>query len=498
MMQPVVVEVLVLSLMGFSGVSAGLLLGIRQWIVLAFFAVAASTLLRTWSAFAVWSLGRPEWAFDAWVVISLVVLAPAVALRFRQWRAAGFAVGLFGLGSIAAIATKYVLGVGERHHSDSASMLSMAIFAIQGEFDDTAVIADSYKRGISYPLMLALGPEGRILSAYTPLVYFALLLAAGWIAWKLLAGRVSPRVFAVVVGGVGVFSLTVPMFRAAMSYLNAHTLMGFATVLLVGGFLIARQEQRFSAIPMAFTLVGGALGTTVRVEGIVLVLVVIIALVGQRWWSGTTSRLQLFTALSVIGLTFTWWLASLDSPVIERLALPDSAFGLLVLVTLAGAGLAASTWIDPIRAWLLPAAATVLLALLARVVWQSSNPIGTVLAQWPNLGLGTGGWGTAAHVFIGSAVLLGIRRRSTEYRWLLGLSVLLIVAVLFSKTFDGSFGREGFYDSVNRMWLHVMPTILVATLVGYAEALQAAMGWRRRQDQPASHKTPLPSQPVAQ
>lgn len=493
-MQPVVVEALVLALMGFSGVAVGLLFGIRHWIVLAFFAVAASTLLRTWSAFTAWSLGRPEWALEAWLIISILSIAVAAATRYRAWSTAGLAIGLVGVGSVVAILTKYVLGVGERHHSDSASMLSMAIFAIQGEFDDTEVIAGSYKRGISYPLMLALGPEGRILSAYTPLVYFALLVAAGWIAWKLLAGRVSWKVFAAVIGALTLFSLTVPMFRAAMSYLNGHTLMGFATVLLVGGLLIARQEQRFSAIPMAFTLVGGALGATARVEGIVLVLVVVIALVGQTWWSGATQRLQLFATLSVIGLTFTWWLSALESPVLERFGLPD---WVLVLLTLVGASVAASKWIDPIRAWLLPAAAAILLVLLARVVWQSSNPVGTVLAQWPNLGLGVGGWGTAAHVFIGSAVLLGIRRRSAEYRWLLGLSVLLIAAVLFSKTFDGGFGRASFYDSVNRMWLHVMPTILLTTLVGYSEALHAALG-RRAATQSSPRQTAATNSPTAQ
>lgn len=493
-MQPVVVEALVLALMGFSGVAAGLLLGIRQWIVLGFFAVAASTLLRTWSAFTAWSLGRPEWAFESWLIISILVIAVAAAIRFKQWRPAGLAIGLVGVGSVVAILTKYVLGVGERHHSDSASMISMAIFAIQGEFDDTEVIAGSYKRGISYPLMLALGPEGRILSAYTPLVYFALLLAAGWIAWRLLAGRVSWQVFAVVVGAVTVFSLTVPMFRAAMSYLNAHTLMGFATVLLVGGFLLARQEQRFSSIPLAFTLVGGALGATARVEGIVLVLVVVIALVSQTWWSGATQRTQLFATLSVIGLTFTWWLSALESPVLERFGVPD---WVLVLLTLLGASVAASKWIDPIRAWILPAAAAVLLVWFVRENWPSSHPLGRVSAQWPNLGLGVGGWGTAAHVFIGSAVVLGIRRRSSEYRWLLGLSALLIAAVLLSKTFDGGFGRASFYDSVNRMWLHVMPTILVTTLVGYAEALHAALSRRGKKPSPEP-ETAATSSPLAQ
>lgn len=479
MIQPVVMEALVLALLGFSGIAAGLLLGIRQWVALAFFAVATSTLLRTWSAFAVWSLGRPELATDAWITLSVLVILAATVAHWRHRKNVGLSLMLVGLGSVVAIMTKYAFGVGERHHSDSASMLSMAVFAIQGEIDSTDVIAGSFKRGISYPLMLGLGPEGRILSAYTPLVYLALLLAAVWIAWKVLGGRVSWRVFAWAFAAIALFSLTVPMFRAAMFYLNGHTLMGFATVLLVGGFLIARQEQRFSRMPMAFILVGGSLGATTRVEGIAIVLVVVFALVGQRWWSGTTSRIELFATLSIIGLTFTWWLSSLDSPVLERFGLPD---WLLVLATLAGAGLASSALIDPIRVWLLPAASGVLVILLARVVWQSNDPLGTVLAQWPNLGLGVGGWGTAAHVFIGSAVLLGLRDRSSEYRWLLGLTALLMATILFTKTFDGGFGRASFYDSVNRMWLHVMPTIIVTSLIGYSEALHALLTRRRIQE----------------
>ena len=76
---------------------------------------------------------------------------------------------------------------------------------------------------------------------------------------------------------------------------------------------------------------------------------------------------------------------------------------------------------------------------------------------------------------IASALFLGIRRRSSDYRLLLTLSVLLIGAILYPKTFDGGFGREGFYDSVNRMWLHVMPTILLTALMGYAELIHQAL-----------------------
>ena len=206
-----------------------------------------------------------------------------------------------------------------------------------------------------------------------------------------------------------------------------------------------------------------------------MVLVVIAALAGLRFWSDAAERVRLFAVLALTGLSLTWWISSLQSPVLNRVGLPTEALAVLVLLSVAGAALAASPWVDPLRRFFLPAVAVVLGFLLARQVWQSGDPLGLVLAQWPNLGLGAGGWGTAAHVFVASVILLGLRRRSSEYRLLVALSVLLIGAILYSKTFDGGFGREGFYDSVNRMWLHVMPTILLTTLVGYSEVLHNAL-----------------------
>ena len=469
-MHPAFVEALVLGIIGISGVSIGLLLGIRQIAPLFVLALAASTVVRTWSAFAMWSVGRPEWTLEAWLVASVLVSVTAAASHWRHWRPALASIGVFAVASLSALATKYLFDIGERHHSDSASVFALSVVAIQGDIPTTEQIAGSFKRGVTYPLMLALGPEGRILSAYTPLVYLSMLGAAVWLAWTLIGKHVSRRVFIGVVGVVAAFSLTVPMFRAAMFYINGHTLMALALTLLVAGFFLARQQQSFGPVPTAFTVLGGALGATSRIEGIVLVLVVVVALVGQSWWSSTSDRFRLFTALSLTGLSLSWWMSSLNSPALDRLGVSE---WLLVPMSLVGAAIAASSWIDPIRQWLLPGLAAGLLLLLARVVWQSADPIGMVLAQWPNLGLGRGGWGTAAHVFIGSAVLLGLRRRSREYRWLLSLSVLIIGAILFSKTFDGGFGREGFYDSVNRMWLHVMPVIITTTLVGYSELIHS-------------------------
>ena len=475
MMHPALYEAAVLALMGVSGVSVGLLLGVRKWIPLAAMALAGATLIRTWSAFAVWSLGQPDWLFESWLVVSAAAVLGAAATRWRQWRPALFAVASLGVASTLALATKYIFDIGERHHSDTSNVLALAVVAMQGEISDLSPLADSFKRGISYPLMLSLGPEGRILGAFTPLVFLSLLASALWISWRLLSGSVSRRVFVISATVIGVFSVSVPIFRVAMFYLNGHTLMAYALVLVVGGVVLASRNESFTPSPAALVLLGGSLGMTSRIEGVVLVGLALLLLASQRWWSLTVDRFRFGLTIGLIGLSLTWWLTSLDSPVLEEFGL--SATWLLG-ASLLGGGIAASPWIDPIRRWLYPAGGLVILAYLGYVIWSSGNPLALILAQWPNLGLGQGGWGTAALVFGGSVLLLGWRARPQIYRTLIVLVALLIAGILFSKTFDGGFGRPGFYDSVNRMWLHVMPVVIVASLVGYADMLQKVLSGR--------------------
>ena len=475
-MHPAIFEALILALMGVSGVGAGLLLGIRQAIPLAIVALATSTVARVWSAFAVWSLGRPELNFEVWIGISLLAFAVAAVVSHKDWLIASKAIALFGGLAIVALFTKYVLDVGERHHSDVSQNLGMAIVLFQGDSEDLEPAAKNFKRGIAYPLMLGLGPEDRILSAFTPMVFLTTLLLAGWLARELLDRKVGTGVLLGVGAAVAVFSITVPMFRVSMFYLNGHSLMGFGVLLLVGGVALALRAQKFDRVPIALTLLGGVIGITARIEGVVLVLVVLAVLVSKHLFVSLKTRLQLFSVLALIGLSLAWWLIALESPVFQRLGIPTGTEWVLLILSLAGAALVASPFVDSFRKYFALATSAIIVFGLLVEVWQSGNPVGLVLAQWPNLGLGAGGWGTAAHVFVGSALLLGVRRRSSDYRLLLTLSVLLIGAILYSKTFDGGFGREGFYDSVNRMWLHVMPTILLAALMGYAELVHKAFG----------------------
>ena len=97
---------------------------------------------------------------------------------------------------------------------------------------------------------------------------------------------------------------------------------------------------------------------------------------------------------------------------------------------------------------------------------QSPSPASLISAQWPNFALGAGGWATAVPVAIGLTLALGWRSQTLEYRWLMTNALLTALALLVSKTFDGGFGREGFYDSVNRMALHVLPLLAIALIIG--------------------------------
>ena len=469
-------EFLVVSLIVSSGVAAGLLLGLRHWSLLALTALATSTLIRSLTAFTAWSSGQPGLAHELWLSVSVVLIVISAAIRWRRWKHAVAALAALLTASAIAILTKLVLGVGERHHTDSADATALSLVVIQSESANLDPLSSGAKRGIAYPLMLALGPAGQILSSFTPLVFIVLVGGILWLAWRTVSGRVPPTSFWLTVTGIGLFSLSVPIVRVAMFYINAHTLMALALLILLAGFTDAHRNREFSSTVAILTVLGGTLGVLARVEGVVLVLVMVAAIISQVRWRGPDSWLRVSLALGTIGLVLTWWMVATQNIVLERFEVSGLA---LVLVTVAGSVLAGSKWIDKVRVWILPTIAGALILYLAFLVLRSGNPQETLFAQWGNLALGLGGWGTAAPAFLLTTALLGWIERSSDYRRLLALSWITIAAILFAKSFDGGFGRDGFSDSTNRMWLHSLPAIALTSLIGLSELLHnARRSWK--------------------
>jgi hypothetical protein len=98
-------------------------------------------------------------------------------------------------------------------------------------------------------------------------------------------------------------------------------------------------------------------------------------------------------------------------------------------------------------------------------------------AQFRNLFLGEGFWGGFFIFFIVSLLLIGTKNMSSSYRWLLVISLLLVLGSIVAKLLDGglfgdpTLGRVGWTDSLNRMWLQSFGIFAITVIIGYAEAL---------------------------
>lgn len=468
MMHPAIYEGLVLAALGAGGVSLAILFGARGVVNVASLGFGLAVVNRVLSAFLMWSLGMHGLAWEFWMVTSLVPILALAVLRRHNWKDWLLGSAVLGFLSLIALSTKYVFDIGERHHADSAKILAIALIPIQRELSDISPLAGQFKRGMAYPLMLALGPDGRILSALTPMVFMVSLMFAVWIAWNTLPKNRSWAPFVVALAAISFYSVTVPIFRASMFYLNGHTLMGFGLLLIVASLLRLREFGRFDSVAFALAFAGSVIGATARIEGVLLVIIGLAAIVSAGRFNNPSERFLLFTAVASGGLSLTWWLHVVGSVVLDRFSVNNLAVALLSVV---GATVVSLLRFDKLRRLIFPLVGLVMTSLIIMAIARSSDPVDMVLAQWPNLGLGAGGWGTAALVFAGSVMLLGFRQRADNYQVVLLIVILWIEGILFSKTFDGGFGGAGFYDSVNRMWLHLLPTVVTLTLIGYTDFL---------------------------
>jgi hypothetical protein len=463
MLNALTYELLVLMLLGASGVASGVLFGIRQPIVLAATAVGFGALVRLVTALGVWFSGNTSYLLEAWAVGAAVIIAASV-VRWKQWAIALRALAIFiALGALS-LAVKYVLEIGEMQHTDSTDIVSRALLVIQSGSDDLSPLVNTPKRGLLYPLLLSLGPLGRIFSAVTPLLFFSTTLLTVWLSWRLTTNmRRGARILALAV--VLGFLATVPIVRISVTYLNSHMLVAFGLTVMVAAVMLTVSDASYTWPHMALFTMGGMVAGTSRVEAIVLmaVIAVMFASILPRT---RASQLKLLISLLAIGGTLLAWLAGLDTPISETFGV---SYWALAVIGIIGAAILSSRWINPLRQLLPYVFSVALLVYLLWTVLTATDLLSLLLAQWPNFGLGAGGWATTAPALLLLLLVLGWGSQRWEYRWLVTTAALLILSILLTKTFDGGFGRESFYDSVNRMVLHLLPLVVIASVTGTSQ-----------------------------
>lgn len=464
---PELYEFLILSVLTGSGVAVALLAGFRNPFQVSFFGFGFGLVLRLVSALGLWQINQTTLLLKVWAISSLAIITVAFVIRWRMWKTFLVAMLVQVTMICFALAIKYWLGVGEMEHTDSADIVANSLLVIQSGAENLTPLAENPKRGLLYPLLLALGPGGRILSGITPLIMLNILGLASWLTWRLTMDY-RRRYRLLVISTMFLFLLSIPIGRLAFTYLNSHTLTSFGLLIMATSALLVLKHNNLSLRLSVAIAAGGIIAATSRIEAILLTGVLVVLIASRPTWR-SLERWRFFFALLLIAGSLIGWLEVLDSPLASNLGLTH-----LLLVAVAVFSAAALSWngIDRIRSALPAILASVVSIYLAWVVLTSGQPLALLSAQWPNFGLGAGGWGTAALAFLAAAFLLGWRHQHFAYKWLIGATLLSIAMILASKTLDGNFGREGFFDSVNRMVLHVLPLAYVAISVGTIRLFQ--------------------------
>jgi hypothetical protein len=372
--------------------------------------------------------------------------------------------------AVLAVISTRLIGFTGTPHGDSLWILSFAhLFDINGNIaflnGHTAI-----KRGFSYPLLLSLGPSGQYLSGITPFIYGALCSLIVWAVRSLLPTAPRKRVLWGAVALAAITLSTVMPLRAIF-YINGHTLTAVGMLAAAVAAVVAVRDYHLSRENLLIICLGAFTASTSRVEGIVMIAIIVLPLLAQNW----LRRREIMWIISSATVGLSIWLSTYHSYIIHATHLPWYVFSAIFV----GAGLLPALKIfDWIRVRIMPISLYGMLAifLAAEVVFHTALRKGNQ-AIYDNLLGGSGRWGWA---FVGLVVLLiiGLRKLkdlSAEHRILLWTTSAIIVGSLLTKMLDGgqfghpTLGRTGWSDSLNRMWLQSFAIFLVTALVGLVQ-----------------------------
>lgn len=475
-LSPWLFELITLMVMGLSGIAIAVFAGLRQPAIIAGLALGLSSALRVTITLTDWAIGPFHIDTEAWWVVSIaliaggiVALATGIRRRSHVWQAVLIYTGLVAV----ALVTKYVAGIGERHHSDSANTVALSLLIIQQDQPPES-LSNAVKRGFAYPLLLALGPEGRILGGLTPMIFLSTALLVVGLGAYVVKGKVPTRALVIAAVAVSGVLWSVPIIRVSMFYLNAHTLTAYATLMVVAGALVVAKEKTFSAGATVALIAGGLVAATSRGEGIIFAAIGL-ALAASASYPWSIRDRAVFVAVVMVPiLGAIWWFSTVGASVIDEFGFTPL---LLVAAGLVAGVIVATPLIDPIRGWF-PAitAVTVVVYVFGRPA-ISGDPLGPVRSMWNNVVLGYGGWGVLFPLLLAGLVVMGWVGRSQTYRHIALTAISVIVGAMLAHNLfsSGGFGRDGFYGSLNRMFMQTTGVVALASLVGVAELLRSAL-----------------------
>jgi hypothetical protein len=398
----------------------------------------------------------------------------------RRGRAVGVSAPLAGL-SVAAVAGAVVLFRAVSlvtYHSDTFTYLMAS----------RLLADDAYKTGISTYLVtnrvlgmpLLHAPANLVgdyyLQSISPLLALATVVTVVWFIHAGAARGLDRATRVVLIAAAVLLLVSNNRFVFNAFYLNGHLLQGALVLVVVGcGWLLATRAARDSTAPMMALQIVAIPGLLVtRPEG---PLVTALALL-PTWISDLPDRYRALTMAVAGGYGGAWFGFQAWVYADRGADLPVSVLGPLALSVglLVGAGLIATGRLPriapPVDRWALWLAEIGLwLALFALAVREPGNLKQSVVGTERNILGGDGLWGLSLFI-LGLLVLAALAVRSPRREMLrFPLTTFVPLSFLLAYLREGAY-HAGYGDSLNRMWMHVLPLAVLFVMVAAASVLK--------------------------
>ena len=458
-------ELLVMVLIAAGGTSFAYIRGARNiWLSLPFGLVAVVCIRMV--TFAI-SYGLGFANRSQWVLFAVLLVGIAYALiRFKAQIVPALSVST-GAAAIAVWLAR-VFAIKPESHSDSSWILVMSHLFEQGGNIGILAHKVQFKRGFDYPLMLALGPTDEYLSAFTPYIYLAIVAAVIW-AITVLVPADKRNLVRYYGGAVALVTFTTVVPLRVLTYINGHTLTAIGVTLISVASIKAIKAQELTTSDVYLIGLSVAVVSATRPEGILVSAIAMLPLLASKF----IKRWQLAVLSSSATVTLSLWLILYNSYILAKLHVPAVVFYPAMIL---GGMLPWLKWFDAIRFRLAIIAMVSMVAVVvgAQIVFFKGMLTGDG-ALLQNLVFGKGDWGFLFIFLFAVFLIVGFKNWSTEYRYLVQISATLILSFLIAKMLDGGqsghpdLGRVGWSDSLNRMWIHLMPLLLITAIVGLVE-----------------------------
>lgn len=351
--------------------------------------------------------------------------------------------------------------------SDSLRYVTNGSLLASNHFDQATTDLVT-KRLIGVPLIHAPGNlSGEYyLASISPLIAGLVVALVAWFAWTLLSTRLSRWVAVGVIATGLLLLVSINRFVFNAFYLNGHLLFGLLLLALVGCSWLLAIDAKVSrnALLLVISLSIVAIVVT-RAEGSILVG---LALLPMLLATSTPFRFR-WIPLAAFGATTIAWQTFVAFVYLgEGEKIPFSVTGLLLAGVAVLIAIPVLRWAPVVkhgRAVLLLAEAGLWLLLLVLIVRDPDVFVASVSATVQNVVFGEGSWGASLVVLmVLLLVIAAFVRVPGETTLRFPLTSFIPFAFLLAYLRGIAF-RVGDGDSLNRMWIQLIPIAVLYLIV---------------------------------